>query len=144
ANMPGEAEEPERAGQLRDDIAILAETTEALCDNVDMRQESMRRAEQLQVALGGAVATIEALRNKYLRTMGDTRLLLQELVENVERRYGALDTNQEQEIAISETMDESVQRILSLLSGEGNFDEQFNHVLDALRGGNEQNEIELF
>lgn len=143
-NMPTEPEQAEQAGRTRDNVAILAETAEALCDNVDMRLESMHRAEQLQIALGGAVQAVESLRGRYLSMLTETGLLMQKLMDEVEETYGVLDTNQEQEEAISATMDRSVQRILSLLASQGDFDQQFSQVLDALRGGREQNDIELF
>ncbi|MDP2794503.1 MAG: response regulator [Sulfurisoma sp.] len=142
ANMPDETDAAEQAGRIRDNIAILAETAEALCDNVDMRLESMRRAEQLQIALGGAGVAVESLRENYLRMLGDTRLLLHELVGNVEKSYAWLDTSPAQEVAIGQTMDDSVRRILALLSEGGNFDARFADVLAALRGG--QEDMELF
>lgn len=145
ANMPDEKVFPEQAGRIRDNVAILAETGEALCDNVDMRMESMQRAEQLQLALGGAVNAVESLRNKYFSMLGDTRILLQELTDNVERSYSWLETNHSQEIAISETMDQSVQKILTLLAEGGDFERQFGEVLTALRNNEDQQDnLEFF
>jgi hypothetical protein len=144
ADMPSEAEFPEEVGRIRDNLVILAETAEALCDSVDMRMESTVRAEQLQVALSSAEEVVNVLRHKYLDMMGDTRLLLQGLVDEVERTYSWLETNQSQEAAISETMDKSVQRILALLEAGGDFDEQFDLVLAALRGSSGGKSIELF
>jgi CheY-like chemotaxis protein len=142
ANIPENSDE--HAGRLRDNIATLAETAEALCENVDMRIESMKRAEQLQVALGGAVGVVESLRTRYFASMADISQLLHELVVDMEKTFSWLGTNQTQEMAISQTMEASVQRIMNLLADSGNFDQQFATVLDALRGGSDQNEIELF
>jgi DNA-binding response OmpR family regulator len=143
-NMPDEETESELAGQLRDNIAILAETTEALCENVDMRIESRERAEQLQVALGGAVASVESLRKQYAMTLNDTGVLLQQIVDDVERMFSWLDANQEQERSISQIVQRSTRRIVEMLAERGDFDKQFDQVLDALRGGSHQNEVELF
>lgn len=143
-NMPDDRDDPEQAGRLRDDIAILAETTEGLCDNVDMRLESMHRAEQLQIALGGAVAAIEALRGRYMATLADTSVMLRQMVGDVEKTYSWLGINQEQEEAISQALDQSTQRILALLAEQGGFEDQFHQVLEALRGGSTQNEADLF
>jgi len=142
--IPLEQEDAEQAGRVRDNIAILAETTEALCDNVDMRLESMRRAEQLQVALGGAVQAVESLRAGYLSMLTETGLLMQKLVDEVEDSFGVLDTNQEQEAAISTTLHRSAGRVLALLEEQAGFEHQFDRVLDALRGGEDQNDAELF
>jgi len=142
--VPLEEEDALQAGRIRDNIAILAETTEALCDNVDMRLESMRRAEQLQVALGGAVQVVETLRSGYLSMLTETALLMQKLVDEVEESFGVLDTNQEQEMAISATLHHSADRVLALLEEQGGFEQQFERVLEALRGGENQNDVELF
>jgi DNA-binding response OmpR family regulator len=145
ADMPSEVNSPEEAGRIRDNLVILAETAEALCDNVDMRLESTKRAEHLQVALSSAEEALGTLRQKYLDMLGDARMLLQNLVEEVERTYSWLETNQSQEAAISETMDRSVQRILALLAAGGDFDEQFDLVLETLRGSSGGGKaIELF
>ena len=144
ANMPDETAEPENAGRIRDNIAILAETAEALCDNVNMRIESIRRAEQLQVALGGAEVAVELLRAKYHHMLGDTRLLLQDLAEKVQRRYNWLGATQNEEAEIVAELDASIQAILGLLAEGGNFERQFEDVLAGMKGGDTDNREELF
>lgn len=144
ANMPDETQAPERAGRIRDDIAILAEAADELCDNVDMRIESMRRAEQLQIALGSAGNAVHSMRKKYLAMQGDVRMLLHDLVVDVERTYSWLGANQSQESIISENMENAIQRILAMLAIGGDFDGQFDLVLDALRGSHDGNNLELF
>lgn len=144
SNMPAEDEDAEQAGRIRDNIAILAETAEALCDNVDMRLESMRRAEQLQIALGGGVAAVEGLRERHLLMLRDASILLQTLTDQVERNYAWLDPSRDQEIKITREMEQSVQNILALLAKGGDFDQQFGDVLATLRGGSLENFLELF
>jgi CheY-like chemotaxis protein len=131
-NLPEDS--PERVGSIKDYLAILAETAEALCDNVGMRQESTVRAEQLQVALIGAVSAVESLRARHVSMLSDTRLLLQELIDNVEKTFSWLGATTEQEKTIANTMDYSVQRILDLISTRGQYDTEFEHVLSAMRG----------
>ncbi len=148
ANMPDEETEPDLAGRTRDNIAILAETTEALCDNVDMRMESVERAEQLQVTWGRMVTTVESLRQKYLQMMGDTRILLQELVDKVERSFGWLGASESQEVQMSNELDQSIQSVLALLAEGGDFDREFSKVLESLKNKDESSaedsDIELF
>lgn len=147
ANLPdGNSSDSEAVGRVRDNIAILAEITEALCNNVDMRKESIRRAEQLQLALTGSVNTVETLREKYMAMLGDTRLLLQDLVGKIEKSYGWLGTSEAQEERLSRELNESVQEILRVLAEGGNFDQQFSEVLAVLRGGDPsiRTEVELF
>lgn len=144
ANMPDEQIEAERAGQLRDNVATLAETVEALCDTVDMRIESMRRAEQLQVALGGAVTAMETLRRRYADSLFRTEDELNRLVEDVEKSFSWLGTSHSQEKAIAGVMKNHVRAILAMLAEHGDVDSEFDKVLSALRGGEGGNDLELF
>ena len=144
-NMPDDESATAEAGRLRDNVAILAETAEALCDNVDMRLTSMERAEQMQLALGGAVAAVELLRDKQMGMLADTRVLLQELTDNVEKSYSWLDTTQAQEKSISAAMHQSVRRILAVLAeGGDDLDARLARVVDALRQSHDGGEVQPF
>ncbi len=141
-NLPEDSQE--RTGNIRDQVAVLAETAEALCDNVAMRQESTARAEQLQMALFGASTAVESLRSRHQAMLADTRILLQELVDVIEKAYSWLGTTIDQEEKISEMMDRSVQRILTLLATRGQYDDEFEHVLHALRGSQNSGSSDLW
>lgn len=135
SNMPDEKTEEDRAGALRDSLTILAESTEVMTTNVDLRLEGQKRAEQLQIALSEAELALNALGDQTRMTLRDTRLLLQEMIDGIEKTYAWLDISQHQETEISATMDSSVQRILSRLTSGGRFDEKFAQVLQALNAG---------
>ncbi len=134
SNLP--RDDKEKADQIRENISILAETAEALTETVEMRIESMARAEQMQVALGNSIVAIENLRSKSRQTLSDSCVLLQDLIQNVEKSYSWLDTTKEQEAAISGTMNESAQRILNVFSVGSETEKDFEKVLDGLRGDN--------
>lgn len=144
SNMPDEMEETERAGILRDSLVILAESAEALSVNVDIRQEGQKRAEQLQIALSEAEVALTDLGEQNKATMRDTRLLLQEMVDSIEKTYGWLNTSHTQEATINTTMEQAIQRILERLASGGNFDTQFAQVMQALNAGRSHNAVELF
>lgn len=144
SNMPDETEEAEKAGILRDSLVILAESAEAMSVNVDIRQEGQKRAEQLQIALSEAETTLNELGAQNKAAMRDTRLLLQEMVDSIEKTYGWLNTSQTQEATINATMEQAIQRILARLASGGDFDIQFAQVLQALNAGRSHNAVELF
>ena len=146
SNMPDEETEQERAGALRDSLAILAESADVMAVNVDLRFEGQKRAEQLQVALSEAELAVNALSDQTRLTLCDTRVLLQEMIEGIERTYSWLDISQTQETEISAAMDESVQRILRRLVHGGGFDARLSQVLKALDAGRGQGQdmVELF
>jgi CheY-like chemotaxis protein len=83
-------DDDEKMGRIQANITILAEMTEAFCENVEMRQKSMTRAETVQVT------------------------------------------------QFSETMIQSVQKILATLENSKEINAQFVQVLEALRGGRAQ------
>lgn len=139
SNMPSESAEAERSGILRDSLAILAETAEALAINVDIRQAANKRAEQLQLALSEAESVLVSMGEQHRVMLLDIRLLLQELAESIEKSYSWLDTTQAQEATISTTLDQSIKRILGRIQTGGNFDEQFSQVITALKSGQAQN-----
>ena len=135
---------PEKISRIRDNAAILAETTEALCENVSMRIQSMARAEQLQIAVIAAGAAVEKVRSNHHQLMLDTRILLQELIDKVESTYSWLSTSRAQEASISGNMNDSVQKILTLLSTENHVDEEIEKVQEALNIDNHINDNCLF
>lgn len=137
-------DDEEKTGRIRDNITILAETTEAFCENVEMRKESMTRAENLQVALIGAVSAVEHIHQQQSAMLLDVRLMLQALTDSVEKSYSWLGTSGEQEKSINETMNHSVQKILNVLDSSKYINEQFSHVVDILRGSTSSTEADLW
>jgi len=142
ANMP--AEGTERNQEIRDNIAILAETAEAFCENVDMRKVSMERAESMQIALFEASKTVESIRDQQTQLFMAVRLLLHGLTDKIEQSYSWLGTSSDQETAISAAMNDSVQQILEVLANGSQMNEKFAAVVNIMKGGDKQNEVELF
>lgn len=137
--------DPTAEGRARDDLAVLAEVAEALCDNVAMRQESMQRAEQLQVALGGAISAVDNLRHKHDAVLMDTRLLLEELSSEVEGSFSWLGVSNDQERALSAMLGRGIDRIIHHLTNNGRFDADFDQVVETLRGRPDDGDrVELF
>ncbi len=145
SNMPTE-DECTQGGVIRDNVAILAETAEALAENVDLRRESARQAERLQVALGSAEFALKSLGEKQRSMMGDVRVLLQQLVDDIEKSYTWLNTSTEQEASISHMMESSVNQILDSLVKAGDFENSFGDVMTALNTGYNKSSdaLELF
>ena len=142
-NMP--PENSEQTGRILDNIAMLVEMTETLCDNVELRQSSNSRAEHMQVALQTAYNETETLDVMRHNAQVDLRLMLQELVDNIEKSYAWLGTSRTQEDSISKTMYVSVEKILNILETSGDlYDKGFERILSALRPDDLGGEIHLF
>lgn len=141
------AEDPEssEAGMVRDNVAILAETAQALAENIDLRRAAAHQAEQMQLALASAERALSQLSSNQHEALADVQILLHGLVEGVERSYGWLNTTQAQETEISRQMNDSVQKILARLGSETNFEQPLQLVIAALRQGYDRpDSVELF
>lgn len=144
SNAPADHESNE-AGTVRDNIAILAETTQAMAENIDTRCASAQRAEQMQLALSGAEQSLEKLRENQAQTLADVQILQYELIESVEKSFGWLGTSQAQEDEISRQMQGYVRKTLDRLHNNTGFEEPLEEVIQALRSGyGQRNAIELF
>lgn len=131
SNMP--IDTVDKADRLRDHITMLAEMTDAMCGNVAMHHISNARAEQLQVAMAAAFHNVDLLRAVSRTMQIDARLLLQEMVDTIEKSYSWLGTSREQEQEISQAMYASVDKILGLLEKvSSQSDEKFDKILNAL------------
>lgn len=130
-NMPDDAE---RASQVRDNMITLTETAEALIEAVEMRQESNSRAEKMQLVMGNAVSAIQNLKGKNKQIMMDSCVLLQNLVQDVEACYSWLDTSKEQEVAISNTMNDSAKKVLDVLAKGNETEQDLEKILQVMQG----------
>lgn len=141
-NMP--EGDNDKTGRIRDNLAILAETAEAFCENVDMRKKSMERAENMQIAVFEATKVVSNIKDKQTAMLMDVRMLLQGLTDKVESSYSFLGTTNEQERTISGSMNDSVQQILDVLAVGNQLNEQFASVVNLLKGSEAATEIDLF
>jgi DNA-binding response OmpR family regulator len=123
----------EEAGKLRDNIAILAETAEAISETIGMRKESAQRAEALQIAMDETGRGVECARELYLKQQSDTRLRLQEMIDSVEDAYLDLGLTERQEERVSRIVRNGADHTLQLFGVGVELDKQFDQILDALR-----------
>lgn len=138
-------DDSDKAGRIRDNVTIIAESAEALSDIVTLRQQFGSRAEQLQLALGEAVSHVNKLQERHNQLITDVHLRLQQFIDKVEGTYSYLDTTPDQEATISETMHDGTDDIMKLLSGVTSADQQdFMAILDVLRGPSAPTDMELF
>jgi CheY-like chemotaxis protein len=138
SNMPDEREDSARAGMLRDTLTSLAEATESLVINVEVRQESERRATQMRQIMADADALLSSLKRQHGVMQADIRILLQELVDKVEATYAQLDTTQAQEQALNETMLGSIHMIQARLTNNQHLDRLFAQLMLKLDQPKEQ------
>ncbi len=140
-NLPADADD--QVGRIRDNIAVLAETTNALCENVQMRQNANAHAEQLQLALMQANSAAILMRDQMKQTLVDTRILLHEMENSIHQAHSWLGTTSDQEREISNMMEESIHKILDTIS-KNTLDNLLDGVIGSFSTNNQMNEAELF
>jgi hypothetical protein len=141
--MPADA--TQHSARLRENLVTLVEITEAMCEYVEMRQDTITHAELMQVALQTTFGETEALDRIRQVAQGDMRLLLQELVDSVENTYSWLGTTNSQEASISKAMYESVDRVLNVLeTTREQYDKGFEKILSSLKSNDFGGDVELF
>jgi CheY-like chemotaxis protein len=143
SNMP--QEEDEYSSAILDNIVMLVELTETLCENAEMRLKSISQTEQMQVALQTAYNETETVNRLRHNSQADLRLLLQDLVDSVESTYTWLGTSNSQEESISKAMYDSIDKILNVLEETGQqYDNGFQTILSLLNAEDFGGEIHLF
>ncbi|MEY4593319.1 MAG: hypothetical protein RIR18_2214 [Pseudomonadota bacterium] len=143
--VSGMPSDPEKAGRIRDNVTILAESAEALSDVVSVRRESGERAEQIQLALGQAVKNINSLQDNHKQLLMDIRLCLQDFERNIEKTYSYLGTTPQQERTITSTMNASIDEVMEMLSNTNQIDQiNFEGLLHLIRGKSGDEEMLFF
>lgn len=140
-NLP---DDEEAVGRLQDNLSILAEGANSITETIAMRRESAARAEAMQIAGGEAHEAIENLREGYRTQQIDTRLLLQNLVDGVEKAYYSLGLTDPQEERISDILRQHAEKILTLFEQGVEFDRRFASVLQSLAPPSRARAAELF
>lgn len=120
-------------GKLRDNIAILAETAEAIAETIAMRKESASRAEALQAAVYETAETVESVRKLYAKQQIDTRQSLESMIDTVEKSYFNLGLTELQESRVSNILRDGTNHTLTLFEVGVELDRRLAHILDALR-----------
>ena len=128
-NLPDDAEE---VGRIRDNVAILAESAEAIAETIGIRKSAAAQAEALQTASRDSYHAIAELRELYRTQQAQTRVLMQELIEGVEKTYVFLGLTDRQEDTLSQTVRHSAEAVLRLFDLALEFDKRFDRILASL------------
>lgn len=122
----------EVAGRIRDNIAILAEIADEFVKGITLRRDSAANIELIRQANQTATAAIKTLQKNYREQQTETRMLQNELIDEVEKSYSYLGLTAEQESSVTEVMKQSSDKILRLFEQSDDFEKQFAIILNAL------------
>ncbi|NWG86023.1 MAG: response regulator [Hydrogenophilaceae bacterium] len=130
-NMP--LDNPDLCGRIRDNAAYIAEGVEASANAIMLREAVMHHVDQQKRAAQQTVSAIENLREQYRKQQSDTRYILHNLTENMNKLYVYLGLTEGQEKAVADTVHASVEEALQLFERGLDFEGQFSSVLEGLK-----------
>jgi hypothetical protein len=97
-----------------------------------LRSEAIIRAVELRKLADTSSKAIEALRGSYQEMQFTTRLELEAMTDSIEGMYVHLGLTDKQEITISKTARDAVERVLTLLERSRELDHNFAGIVDSL------------
>jgi CheY-like chemotaxis protein len=129
-NMP--VADDDFCGRIRDHAATLAEAAEAAVENINLRTEAIIRANELRDLADSSRNAIEALRASYQDMQFTARHELETMTDSIEGMYVYLGLTDNQEISISKTARDAVERVLTILERSRDLDSSFVGIVEGL------------
>lgn len=119
-------------GRIRDQAATIAEAAELAVDNINLRAEAVRRADELRSLADVSRMAVEELRVSYRDLQVATRLELETMTHTIEGLYVHLGLSNRQEFTISDTVRGAVDRVLILFEDSSKLDSNFAGIVEGL------------
>ncbi len=134
-NMP--VADDSLCGRIRDHAAIIAEAAEKAADNVHLRTETVRRAEELRMLADEGRNAVQDVRVSYRDLQIATRIELENMTHAIEGMFIQLGLTNSQEFTISNTVRTAVDQALTLLDLGSKLDNKFDTIVDGLTKASE-------
>ena len=119
-------------GRIRDQAATIADAADLAIGNINLRTDAVMRAAELSKLAEVSRKAVEELRGNYHERQAATRLEFEGLVNSIEGMYVHLGLTNHQELSISDTVRNSVERVLELFEGGNELDRNFAGIVDGL------------
>lgn len=134
-NMP--LEDEALCGRVRDHASMIAESADQAVDNINLRLAAHARTEDIRKLATASRNTMERLRKNYVEQQVNTRFELEHMLQGIENLCASLDITEQQEQQITQTLHESVERVLALFALGAEFDQQLAQIVSELdKAGN--------
>lgn len=130
SNLPkGDAE---RAGRVRDNIAILAEAADASLRALDIESGSYRQQEAIAGSLDGIRTVLASIESRQQQSLTESRLAIHGLVDTLEKLFVHLGLTEKQETLLLETVRSSLDGILDAQAGQDDFQVELSDIIKRL------------
>ncbi len=112
-NMP---DDPDLAGRVRDNIALLSDICNAFVIGITERKEKAVSTQTIREANLSARTEIVALREKYRKELVNIQLQLESMTREIEKVFFPLGLTNTQEEMISNTLTKNTNKVLQILN----------------------------
>ncbi len=129
-NMP--LDNADYCGRIRDHLAIIAEAADLAVDNVCVRLEALRQAQDMQQIAASTRSAVEELRTAYRDIQISARLELETMTDAIEDMYVSLGLTDGQEATVSNVVRHATGRVLDLLELGATLDGSFTRIVGQL------------
>lgn len=134
-NMP--LEDEALCGRIRDHTSMIAESADQAVNNINLCLAAHTRTEDIRKLATASRNTMERLRKNHVEQQVNTRFELEHMLQEIENLCASLDITEQQEQQITQTLHESVERVLALFARGAEFDQQFAQIVSELdKAGN--------
>ena len=130
-NMP--VDDPERAGRIRDNVALLAEGAAARLHAIELEQKSQQRRMGIEAALPRVHAALDLLQANYRRNCFELTQVMVEFQEALLKTYVSLGLTEEQEEHMTATANDYMQRMVGTQDQSLNIVGQLESVAQELQ-----------
>ncbi len=129
-NMP--VADEDLCGRIRDQAATIAEAADLAVGNINLRTDAVHRTAEMSRLAVVSRKAVEELRLSYRERQAATRLEFEHLVNTIEGLYVHLGLSSHQELSISDTMRNSVDRVITIFEGGSEIDRNFDEIVAGL------------
>lgn len=130
SNMP--KDDAERAGRIRDNIAILAEAGDARLHALESEAGNHRRQDAIVGSLDGIRTLLASIESRQQQSLTASRLAIHGLAETLEKLFVHLGLTERQEERLLETVRSSLDSILDAQDGQGDFRIELSGIIKRL------------
>jgi len=128
-NMP---RDDERAGRIRDNLAILAEAADARVRALDAELRRQQGEAAISGSLAGINKLLAAIEGRQKQSMAETRMAIHRLGETLEKRFVHLGLTEQQESYLLETVRDGLDGLIDAQDGQLDIQSELSAIIHRL------------
>lgn len=132
SNMP--RQDDERAGRIRDNVAILAEAADARLRALDADMRRRKGEAAISGSLAGISSLLASIEDRQNQSMAETRMAIHLLGETLEKLFVHLGLTEQQERLLLETVRNGLDGLIDAQDGQLDIQSELSAIIRRLAG----------